>query len=424
MSHTIPFMPAICITLNTMLGSGLFLNTTELAQRAGSLGFLAYVAVGILMLPLVLGMSRLVALYPQGGFYTFGARELHPLVGFMSAWTYFVGKLASATLIIHTAALLLQQLIPILQCISPFYIDVILIAIFCISNMLNVRTGSSIQYFFLTAKCIPVLTMIGAAIYWWHPVALFNVPAWSSIPSTIPLVLYAIVGFEAACSLSSKIENAAVNAPRVILIAYAIIIALDSLYQWCAYTLLGNNLLHMRSFLDVFAALAQNIAPVGTVEYIQIALYSTIVISALGAAYGILYSNLWNMYAIAQHGHTYGTSLFTALNKHHIPVACVVLEALICGAYLWASHGMQIPLQQITSSGLVFAYTISALALWIAIKRKAITLPPYVAHCALINCCMLAGVCLLYLLHGGSFALYLFFSLLAGGFCMAWCRYN
>lgn len=148
MSHSIQFVPAILITLNIMLGSGLFMNTTELALRAGSLGFLAYIVVGLLMLPLVIGMAKLVELHPSGGFYTFAAQELYPLLGFFSAWTYFVGKLASASLMIHTAVVLIQAIFPLFAAVNTLLLDCLLITFFCMLNTLNVRIGSFIQYFF------------------------------------------------------------------------------------------------------------------------------------------------------------------------------------------------------------------------------------------------------------------------------------
>jgi amino acid transporter len=418
MSHTISFVPAVLITINIMLGSGLFLNTTELAQRAGAFGFLAYIVVGLLMLPLVIGMAKLVELYPSGGFYTFGAKELHSLIGFASAWTYFVGKLASTTLMIHTAILLIQAIFPFLMPISPLILDCLLILLFCFLNTLNVRIGSFIQYFFFCAKLIPVVAIISSVICWTHPPMLVASTPLQSMGSTIPLVLYAILGFEAACSLSSKIENARVNAPRAILLAYTTIIGLSSLYQFCAYGLFGSDLLKMKNFLDVFAALASILAPSASL-FLQTLFYCTIAFSALGAAYGILYSNLWNLHTLAQHNHTWFKPLFIALNAHHIPAACVYLEGIICCAYIAVSHGAQVPLQQISAFGVVLAYTASACALWCAAKRNAIIVARAVPILALINCCMLSGVCLTYLVRGYSTALLTFFALLALGSLMA-----
>jgi amino acid transporter len=423
MSHSIQFAPAILITLNIMLGSGLFMNTTELALRAGSLGFLAYIVVGLLMLPLVIGMAKLVELHPSGGFYTFAAQELYPLLGFFSAWTYFVGKLASASLMIHTAIVLIQAIFPLVAAVNTLLLDCLLITLFCMLNTLNVRIGSFIQYFFFCAKSIPIIALFVAVVSWINPASIADNFIWTGIPATLPLVLYAILGFEAACSLSSKIENARVNAPRIMLISYAIIISLSSLYQFSAYALFGDDLLKMKSFLDVFSALARILSPEGAM-YLQAVLYCAIAASALGAAYGILYSNLWNLYALAQNNHTWCKSFLITMNGHCIPVACVLMEGIICCLYIGISRGAQVPLQQISAFGVVLAYTVSASALWYAVKRNAIQLSALIPFLSLANCFILSGVCCTYLLRGGSLALYLFFGLLMLGLCMAFQKKN
>jgi hypothetical protein len=142
----------------------------------------------------------------------------------------------------------------------------------------------------------------------------------------------------------------------------------------------------------------------------------------MGAAYGILYSNLWNLYTSAEHNYVWRSDIFTYLNNHSIPIACVLAEGIISFAYICFSHGAQIPLQQITSLGIVLAYTISACALWCAVKRGAIALPRIIPLCALINCCMLSVICATYLLQGGNITLWLFFALLIFGNYMAWSK--
>src|SRR5271169_2910080 len=94
--HMLSLPTAILININIMLGVGIFINTAELAKRAGALGCLSYALVGILLLPLIICVAELVKLHPSGGFYIFARREINPFFGFLSAWIYFTGKLASA----------------------------------------------------------------------------------------------------------------------------------------------------------------------------------------------------------------------------------------------------------------------------------------------------------------------------------------
>ena len=89
---------AIIINMNIMLGVGLFVNTISLAKMAGIMSPFIYLFVACLMLPLVLTIAKLLKLHPGGSFYAFGAQEISPLFGFLASWSYFISKMASATL--------------------------------------------------------------------------------------------------------------------------------------------------------------------------------------------------------------------------------------------------------------------------------------------------------------------------------------
>src|SRR5271155_4718198 len=150
MSHQkLSLSAAILININIMLGAGLFINTTRLAQYAGWLGFLAYALVGALMLPLILTIAELLRRHPLTGFYGFGASEIHPFIGFISTWSYFTSKLASCTIMIHASVLFIQKLVPAIATTSPFIFDVGIISFFLMCNMLNMKTGSAIQKLFI-----------------------------------------------------------------------------------------------------------------------------------------------------------------------------------------------------------------------------------------------------------------------------------
>ena len=105
---------AILINVNIMMGGGIFINTVELAKRTGLLSGFMYPLIGLLILPLIIAISRLIELHPSGGFYVFGQKEINPFVGFVSTWSYFIAKLASASLMIHVSMSLLTQIFPAL----------------------------------------------------------------------------------------------------------------------------------------------------------------------------------------------------------------------------------------------------------------------------------------------------------------------
>lgn len=421
-SHQLSLSAAILININIMLGAGIFINTVELSKRAGSLGGFAYLMIGIFLLPLVISIAQLVALYPSGGFYTFAQKEISTWAGFISAWSYFVGKLASATLMIHASISLLQQIIPALSYISTLLCDMIILTLFILLNMLNIKTGSYIQGFFMALKSLPITFAIVTTAFLLGggtvtPVHLL----WSGLPSSLPLVLYAATGFEASCSLSSKIKDAHKNAPYAIFISYAIVIFIAFLYQTLFYASIGSLLTTTSSYLYAFPTLTATLLPLAPslAAFINTFLHLAIASSALGGAYGIIFSNTWNLYALAQHHHVFFAHYFTRLNKHFIPIACVLTEGAICLLYLFITRGTTVVLQQVAALGCVLAYTLSVIALYRARTfGYIINTSSIIPFFGLISCILLITACINNLLHTGFIAFVAFCGLLLAGFLM------
>lgn len=423
-SHKLSLHAAILININIMLGSGIFINSTILAKKAGFLGAFCYTLVGILMLPLILSMSKLIALYPSGAFYTFGSKEIHPFIGFLSSWSYITGKLASAVIITQFSILLMQQVIPPLQAINPLVLNGCLMVLFLLLNMLDLKTGSKIQACFLGFKIIPILFGILSGLYLYAGSTTSVYPLnFGDIPIALPLVLFAIGGFEAACSLSSRIENAPINAPRAIFISYGIVIFITTLFQFLIYGALGDMLTAMPDYRSLFPTLVALTLPAGTVikmHFINL-IHCAIAASALGGSYGILFSNNWNVYTLAQHRHLLGWQHLTQLNRYHIPWLCVVIEGIIYLLFLCISQGKQIPLQQTGALGPTIAYTLSALSLWFASKRDStLAHNRWIALLAVGNCLLLLGSAIYGLITYGPSSLITFGILSLIGIGMFW----
>lgn len=364
--HKLSLLMATLINISVMFGVGVFINTVTLASRTGGLGFISYLLIAILMMPLIISLSTLISCYPSGGFYSFAAHTLSPLMGFISCWSYFIGKLASAALIINVFTLLLKTIIPALSTIPTLAINVGIILFFALLNMFNIRTNLFIIYTFIVLKFIPVIFAIVGSISLWR---YWSLPAetlyWSNIPSVIPIVLFAFFGFEIACSISRTIKNPEKNAPKSILYAFGLVICITTLYQLFFFLPLGKTLMAQQSYLQAFPALCNFMFPHHEFVASSIIkfLHFCIAGAALGGSYGILFSNHWNLYTLAEHNHTFFPQLLTKLNKHHIPSLCVIIEALICACYLLLTHGNQYLLQQISVLGCVISFTLSIISL-------------------------------------------------------------
>lgn len=236
---------------------------------------------------------------------------------------------------------------------------------------------------------------------------------WAGIPSSLPLVLYAATGFEATCALSNKIQDGKRNGPKAIMYSFAIMMILVFLFQFLFYTSLGTMLADQESYLGAFPALLAKLFPAhpAFVYKWQALLHLAIASSALGGCYGILYSNNWNLYILAQHKKIRGWSFFAKLNKHAIPYLCLFAEWCFCTLYILTSAGNQCILQQFAALGTTITYMISVLALLYAYRREQNSLlMQMIPFLALASCIIFMGACVRNFIIGGTIPLI--------GFCL------
>lgn len=409
-AHKLSLTTAVLVNLNIMIGVGIFINTIPIGKTAGILGSLSYLTIGILMLPLILSISALLALHPAGGFYTFGMRELSPFIGFIGTWSYFVGKLGSTAIMTHVSVLFLKELFPVLAGVNSFALDTLFLCLFALLNLQHLKTGGLLQTIFTILKLIPIFFLIVCGLFLWNPTIISSAPHdWSTIPGTLPLVLFSLLGFEAACSISSSIENAQKNASRAVLISYAIAISIYLIYQTVVYCVLGAELSRLTDYRMIFPAFLSKFMIPGTALYRATVgiFHCALASSALSAAYGIMFSNMWNLNIIAHHGHILGSSWFTRLNKHHVPWLCVITQVAIALLYLIITRGTQIPLQVTSALGSTVAYTMSACALLVATwNRPAIALHWAIPFLGLCSCLLLLSSCIYTLSIVGLHILY------------------
>ena len=407
---------AILINLNIMLGSGIFINVILLTQQADALSPLAYPLVGLMIFPLIAAFSILLAQIPGGTFYEIGS-TIHPLAGFISSWGYFIGKLASAALSMHISVTTAQQLIPSLQALSPFFLDALLLVIFVLLTIFNVKTGRPVQYFFFSLKAIALAIGIGIGFAYFEPVHfMYATYPWAHLPSTVPFILFAFAGFEASCSLSKSIENPEKNGPRAIMFSYAIVLTVVTLYQLALYGALGSMIRDLSTFREPFVAILSRMS--GSYPHLSSLLLggalAGIATSALGARYGILYSNIWNLQTLASYKTIPFSKQLTQLNRFYAPVACIFVAAFLMLGYLIGSRGNIVPLQLISASANTLSYSIS-IAAFLTLCFGTLKQHRFIALLSVGSCLLLIAATLVNAFTYGAFPYFIYGILIAIG---------
>jgi len=362
--HKLSLKDAIFMNLTIMIGAGIITNTVFLTQNSGIFACLSYLFVGVIMLPLISSIAQLIQIHPSGGFYAY-AKTISPLLAFTSCWSYFFGKLASASLILFVSATFIKQLFPVLlQNIHTISLSLILLTLFIYLNLFNLKAGSKLQQLFFIAKSIPILFVIISGIMILSTISVATPSIdFLSIASSLPFILYSFTGFEAACAMSRNIENPTKNAPKAIFYSFFIVIGVYAIFQLLVAIMLMPNINNLVDYKDAFPQITRllNISPAWKQHLTQLINF-VVGFSTLGGAYGIIFSNSWNLLILAEHNHTFKPALFTKLNKHNIPAVAVITQGFICMFFILITQGAQAPLQQTAALGTIIAYTVSVIA--------------------------------------------------------------
>ena len=395
----ISLFSAILINLNTMMGAGVFLNAKSLGFMVGAFGFIGYILGEIVIFPFVLSLAFLARLHPvEGGLYIYSKENIHPFVGFVSGWCYFVGKTASATLLIHTfSKYFLQVYVPTLQIVPTLLLDLFIIFLLMFLNVAGLRIGGHAQKIFIGAKAIPITFVVVAGLLYWHPASIslhmFNL---GNTLSSIPIALYALMGFEMICSIGHLIENPKKNISRSIIGASLIVVFLYALFQFALFRVLGTKIAVSG---DTFSSFVTTVLP--SYPMLATVVFSLIQTSIIGGAFSMFTGNCWNIHAFARDGYLPFKKQLTFLTNRKIPLGGLAVELVLACIILMISHNT-IPLQNVAVFGVAASFLLSAVSALIATrKHPEEKFPQIIPITAIGSCSYILYLCMKKMIESG-----------------------
>ncbi len=198
MSKKIGLLFAILINVNIIIGAGVFLNIKPLSFISGSVSSLVYILSGLILFPLVFSLAKLGQLYPtSGGLYVYSKNHLGKFFGFISGWSYFVGKTVSAAFLVYAFSNFFHQRLYFLRSVPIIFICSIVILFIAIINIIGAQVGGKIQFFFIFTKLVPIFFVIFFGITIITPGNYYSLhKPMVSLFGAIPIAIYALLGFE------------------------------------------------------------------------------------------------------------------------------------------------------------------------------------------------------------------------------------
>ncbi len=148
------------IALGGTIGVGLFMGSASTIQWTGPSVMLAYGIAGIFIFFIMRAMGEMLYVEPgTGSFATFGHKYIHPLVGYMTAWSnWFQWVIVGMSEIIAVGAYM-QYWFPNLPAWIP---GVIAMVILGSANLISVKSFGEFEFWFAMIKIVTIVLMIVA----------------------------------------------------------------------------------------------------------------------------------------------------------------------------------------------------------------------------------------------------------------------
>lgn len=224
------------MSLNSVIGAGIFGLPAVAAARAGDFAPWMFVICGLLTLTIVLSFARASSLVREtGGVIVYASHAFGPFVGFQTGWLTYLSRVASQA---ANANLLVTYL-------SWFWtpLDVhpwrgvaltLLLGGMTWLNVVGARNSIAAIYVFTVMKLLPLSLLVLFGLGQVDPSALFGAefPELDTLGGTILILLYAFVGFEGAVVNAGEGRNPRRDLPRALVQTTLVIAVFYFLIQW------------------------------------------------------------------------------------------------------------------------------------------------------------------------------------------------
>jgi len=224
---------AVMIGIGAMMGPGIFALPSEVAESAGPLGIIAYLAMGLLTLFTAFSYSELGAAIPiAGGGYSFTSRTLPRPVAFLTGWFFWIGNTLACSLYAVIFALTIKNYF--LPEISVILVVVLTTIAF---TLINLRGQAEALTFIAVMNIIELIVLVGVGVLGAFHVEPANLDpiapmGYGPLIPTMGLIYISYVGFDLITVAAEEIIEPAKNIPRAIFITLGVGIAIYVLLLW------------------------------------------------------------------------------------------------------------------------------------------------------------------------------------------------
>jgi len=328
----------VALTINSILGSGIFGLPAVVADKMGRLSPWAVLLSGAAMAVIIACYGEVASQFTQtGGTYIYCRAAFGRLTGLEVGWMLMLSRLTACAANANLLVIYLAEFWPqVSRPLPRLAVITILLGVLLLVNYRGVRTGTLVSNLFVVAKLLPlgVIALAGAWYLVGHgyvatPVSSVSLTTWRNV---ILLLFFAYGGYEAAMNPMGEARNPKRDAPFALFAALAIITVIYTLIQWAVVGVLPPGMHSDRPLAEVARVLLGHGGA------------ALVAAGALVSVYGYLSANFLTgpraTFAFAEQGDF--PRWFAAIHRDFkTPHISIVVFALVCwllalfGSFTW-----------------------------------------------------------------------------------------
>ncbi|MFT3902313.1 MAG: amino acid permease [Niabella sp.] len=407
--QSLSLLDGTMIVAGSMIGSGIFIVSADIARNVGSAGWLiaVWLLTGLMTLIAAVSYGELSAMYPKaGGQYVYLKEAYNPLMGFLYGWSFFaVIQTATIAAVGVAFSKFLAYLVPelgntylladlgFLKIYSGQLVAIFIIVLLTIVNTRGVKEGKLVQVIFTSTKILALFALIVFGLFFvresfWEQNMATSFHAMQNMGTTdktgalspaswMPISGSMLMGGIAAAMVGSIFSSDAWN--NVTFIAAEIKnpkrnIGLSLLFGTLLVTLIyvATNLMYLNVMPlnelafptddRVAVAAANKIFPASGTIIIAL----LIMVATFGCNNGLILAGARVYYTMAHDGLFF--KKVGTLNKHGVPRLGLWIQCAV--ASIWSLSGKYGQLLDMISFVVVIFYMLTIVGIFILRRKK------------------------------------------------------
>jgi len=234
----------VAITINGIIGGGIFGLPAPVFKLIGSYSLIAFVVCAVVVTLIILCFAEVGSRFEEtGGPYLYAREAFGPTVGFEIGWLIWLARLTAFAANCNLLVAYIGYFLPAAtSTVWRASIIIFVVTVLMMINIMGIRQAAIVSNLFTVGKLIPLIIFVAAGLFFLNPqaFALGARPATGAFSQSVLLLIYAFTGFEMATIPAGEVRDPKRNLPHALLIAIAVVAFLYILIQLvCVGTLPG-----------------------------------------------------------------------------------------------------------------------------------------------------------------------------------------